>query len=184
MTDLDAKLARIKLLSVDVDGVQTDGGLYYAEDGTELRKFNVLDGFGLKMVQQAGLPVALITASKTPAIAKRGARLGLAHVHVGVGDKVAVLEDICAKMDIGLMDVAHIGDDLNDVPVLKRVGCPLSVANGRDAVKSVALWSTKAKGGDGAVRELCERILRARGIDPSDPDWAADFFADGAKVIT
>ena len=156
-------LGRVKMLSLDVDGVLTDGALYYAEDGSQIRKFHVRDGVGMKRVLAAGVEMALITASKTQAIRHRGEDLGIPHVILGVDDKEAALRGLCRDLGIGLSDVAHMGDDLNDVPVLRIVGCPLSVANGASEAKDAALYVTERAGGDGAVREVCDMLVAARG---------------------
>ncbi len=160
---LDA-LARVRLLSLDVDGVLTDGGLYYTESGEELRRFNVRDGLGIQMLGAAGLPVAVLTASATPAIAQRCRRLNVGLVRTGCTDKLTEVTAICAELGITLAEVAHMGDDLNDLPLLKAVGCPITVADGVEAVQEVALWATSRRGGDGAVREICDLLLARTGI--------------------
>lgn len=160
--DLDKRLKGLRLLSLDVDGVLTDGGLYYADDGSQLRKFNVRDGMGMKQVMAAGVEIALITASNTDAILKRAEGLGVAHVRMGADDKVAALSDVCTKLGIDLADVAHMGDDLNDLPVLGAVGLGMTVADGRPEVLAVAEFISDRAGGDGAVRDICDRILKAK----------------------
>ena len=112
------RLAGLKLLSLDTDGVLTDGGLYYTDDGEELRKFNVKDGMGMKRAQAAGVKIAIITASSTPSIAHRGNRLGVDYVFLDCEDKLQTLVRICDEMGIDLDQVGHVGDDLNDLPVL------------------------------------------------------------------
>ena len=160
--DLIQRLKGVRLLSLDVDGVLTDGSLYYAEDGSQLRKFNVKDGMGMKAVRKAGVEVAIITASKTAAIHHRGEVLGIPHVFVGVDDKLTTLNGLCATLGIGLDAVVHIGDDVNDLPVLRAVGLPITVADAVDPVLDVARYVTTRKGGEGAVREICDLIGRAR----------------------
>ncbi|MEQ8345585.1 MAG: HAD hydrolase family protein [Sneathiellaceae bacterium] len=156
------RLARIGLLSLDVDGVQTDGGLYYGEDGAELRRFHVHDGQGIKQVMAAGVEVAFVTASTTRAIGHRAERLGVRHAFLGVPDKEAALTALCRQLGLGLDRVAHIGDDVNDLGLLRLVGCPLTVANARPEVISACLYATATPGGAGAVREVCDLILHAR----------------------
>ncbi len=156
-------LGRVRMLSLDVDGVLTDGALYYAEDGSQIRKFHERDGVGMKRVLAAGVEMVLITASKTQAIRHRGKDLGIRHVILGADDKLAALSGLCRGLGIDLGDVAHMGDDLNDVPVLEAVGCPLSVANGAPEAKDAALYVTERAGGDGAVREVCDLLVAARG---------------------
>ena len=153
------RLSGIKLLSLDTDGVLTDGGLYYTDDGEELRKFNVKDGLGIQRVQAAGVKVAIITASSTPSIAHRGRRLGVDYVFLDCEDKLATLVRICDEMGIDLNQVGHVGDDLNDLPVFGAVGCPMTVADATDEALTLSLFVTKKKGGDGAVREICDLIV-------------------------
>jgi 3-deoxy-D-manno-octulosonate 8-phosphate phosphatase (KDO 8-P phosphatase) len=160
---LAGRLRDIRLLSLDVDGVLTDGGLYYADDGSQLRKFNVKDGMGMQMARKAGVEVAIITASDTPSITHRGHKLGLVEVHVGVEDKLAALTDIAARLGIPLSRVAHVGDDVNDIPVLEAVGLPMTVADAVPEVLRRVRHVTRRNGGQGAVREICDAIVAARG---------------------
>lgn len=155
-------LRSIRLLSLDVDGVLTDGGLYYADDGSQLRKFNVKDGMGMKMAREAGVEIAIITASDTPSISHRGTVLGIEHVHVGVEDKLATLGLVCSRLGIDISQVAHMGDDLNDLPVLETVALPMTVSDAVSEVLEKAAFVTERKGGDGAVREICDLIVAAR----------------------
>ena len=157
------RLKGVKLLSLDVDGVLTDGGLYYTDDGQQLRKFNVKDGMGLQRVRAAGVEVALISAAKAPAILRRGESLGLGHVLVGCEDKLAALANICGELGLDLADAAHMGDDLNDVAVLEAVGLPLSVADAVPEARAAAAYVTSRRGGDGAVREICDLMVAAHG---------------------
>lgn len=160
--DLVDRLARIGLLSLDVDGVQTDGGLYYTETGEELRRFHVHDGQGIKQVMAAGVEIAFVTASTTVAIRHRAERLGVRHMLLGVADKSAALRRLCDGLGLPLARVAHIGDDVNDLDLLRLVGCPLTVANARPEVRDACLYTTRAPGGAGAVREVCDLILQGR----------------------
>jgi len=156
------KLAGLKILSLDVDGVLTDGGLYYTESGEELRKFNVKDGMGMKRAQAAGVAVVIITTSATAAIAHRGRMLGVDHVYLECEDKLGQLVQLCDEMQVDLDQVAHVGDDLVDLPVLNAVGCPLTVADAVEPVKEAAIYVAAKNGGDGAVREICEMIYEAK----------------------
>ena len=160
--DLAKMLGRARLLSLDVDGVLTDGGIYYAEDGTRLHRFNVLDGVGIKRVQAAGVEVAMITAGASEAVRHRAHYLGVRYVFIGIADKLATLNDLCDGLGIGLDQVAHVGDDLNDLPVLEAVGLPLTVPGAVPEVRRRALYITKKEGGSGAVREICDLIVAAR----------------------
>ncbi|MBT3553477.1 MAG: HAD-IIIA family hydrolase [Rhodospirillaceae bacterium] len=159
---LRGRLAGLKLLSLDTDGVLTDGGLYYTDAGDEMRKFNVKDGMGMQMLRRAGVEVVIITASSAPAIAHRGHRLGLEHVYLETEDKLAALVGLCDKMGIDLDQVAHMGDDVNDLPVLQAVGCPLSVQDAMPMARDAALYVTKKNGGNGAVREVCDLIISVK----------------------
>jgi 3-deoxy-D-manno-octulosonate 8-phosphate phosphatase (KDO 8-P phosphatase) len=160
---LVARLKGVKLLSLDVDGVLTDGGLYYTNDGQQLRKFNVKDGMGLQRVRAAGVEVALISAAKAPAILHRAESLGLGYALVGCEDKLAGLANICGELGLDLVDAAHMGDDLNDLTVLEAVGLPLSVPDAVPEVRAVAAYITSRRGGDGAVREICDLMVAAHG---------------------
>jgi len=157
--DLVARFRNIKLLSLDLDGTLTDGGIYYAEDGSELRKYQVQDGYGILLVKDAGIEVALITRSDTPAIQKRIDRLKIKFGRMGVYEKLPVLKEICKELGIGLDQVCHVADDVNDMDLMETVGLPVAVANARPQVKKAAAYITQAKGGDGAVREVCDLLL-------------------------
>lgn len=156
-------LARVRLLSLDVDGVLTDGGLYYAADGSELRRFDVRDGVGIERAQGAGIVIAMISASTAPAIRHRAERLGVRYAFTGVGDKLAVLADLAEGLGIGLDEVAHVGDDVNDLPLLGAVGVALTVKGAPAIVHQRALYVTAAGGGAGAVREICDLLVESKG---------------------
>lgn len=157
-----SRLAQVKLLALDVDGVLTDGGLYYTESGEELKKFNVKDGLGLKLVMQAGIEVAIITTSTTPVTQHRAKKLGIPHVYLGAEDKLSVLIELCDRLGISLEQVAFVGDDIVDLPILKSIGCPITVADGMAQNKQHALLITELAGGQGCVREVCEWLLSVR----------------------
>ena len=154
-------LASIRLLSLDTDGVLTDGGLYFTETGQELRKFNVKDGLGIKLAMEAGVAVTIITASKTKAIEHRAKVLGIEHVYLETEAKLEKLTALAAQLGVPMSQVAHVGDDMNDLPVLEAVGCPMTVADGIETAKATARYVTKLKGGEGAVREICDMIVAA-----------------------
>lgn len=162
MIDPAAIRDRIRLVSLDCDGVMTDGTLFYGEDGRQWRAFHVHDGVGIRMLIEAGLEVAFITASRTEAIARRAEVLGVPHCLVGVGDKREALAGLCGRLGIALEAVAHMGDDLNDLPVLQAVGLPATVPNAVPAVHAVARYTTQRAGGAGAVREFAEWLLDGR----------------------
>lgn len=157
------KLAQIKLLVLDVDGTLTDGGLYYTDSGEEMKKFNVKDGQGLKLLMQAGVEVAIISASAATATQHRAQKLGIKQVFLGVEDKLTSLKQLCQTLAIDLSQVGYVGDDVNDLPPMEVVGCPMTVANGADANKACAVYITHLNGGEGAVREICDLILQAIG---------------------
>lgn len=155
-------LARVKLFSIDVDGVLTDGGLYYQDAGRIHRKYNVKDGVGIKRVMEAGVAVAIVSAGASGSVPERARTLGVEHVFTGVEDKLAAVSELCEALGIGLDAVAHIGDDLNDVPLMEAVGCPITVADAEQHAWEAALIVTERNGGDGAVREICDLLVQAR----------------------
>jgi 3-deoxy-D-manno-octulosonate 8-phosphate phosphatase (KDO 8-P phosphatase) len=157
------RLANIKLLTLDVDGVLTDGGLYYTEKGVLLRRFNVKDGQGIKRVMALGVTVALVSAGPAQSIRQRGEDLGIPYVYAGVGDKLARVKKLCRKIDLSLSNTAHVGDDLNDLPLMQAISCPLTVADAVPEVLEAAVYVTRRGGGAGAVREICDLIAVARG---------------------
>jgi 3-deoxy-D-manno-octulosonate 8-phosphate phosphatase (KDO 8-P phosphatase) len=149
----------VRLLSLDVDGVQTDGGLYYSESGEELRRFHVRDGVGIKQVLAKGLFVVFVTQSSTPSIAQRARRLGITCCLDGTDDKLEAVARYCAQLGIGLDKVAHMGDDVNDMELMRAVGCPVTVADARPEVVRIAVWTSTRQGGAGAVREFCDMLV-------------------------
>lgn len=153
------QLKTVKLLSLDVDGILTDGGLYYTETGDELRKFNVKDGMGMKNARAAGVELCIISASTTNAIQERGKRLGLTHVYTGAKNKIDILQKICEELNISLDNVAHMGDDLNDIPIMEKIGTPITVGDAMEEVKRKTVYITQKNGGQGAVREICDLLV-------------------------
>jgi 3-deoxy-D-manno-octulosonate 8-phosphate phosphatase (KDO 8-P phosphatase) len=164
-TELQVRLSQVKLLALDVDGVLTDGGLYYSNSGEELKKFNVKDGQGIKLVIQAGIEVVIISASNSAATLHRSKKLGIKRAFIGIEDKLATLEQICQELNLSLAQVAYVGDDLNDLPILKSVGCPLTVADAIPENKINAVYVTELPGGQGAVREICNLLLQVHQRD-------------------
>ena len=152
----------IKLALFDVDGVLTDGHLYYGPTGEALKVFNILDGHGLKMLAQSGVATGLLSGRRSEAAAARARELGIAHVILGSEDKLAHFERLRAELGLEAAQCAFVGDDLPDVAVLERCGFAVAVANAVPEVKAVAHLVTKASGGEGAVREFCEFVLRAK----------------------
>ncbi len=153
------RLGRVRLLSLDVDGVLTDGGLYYADDGSQLRKFNVKDGKGIKLAMKAGVAVAIVSAGTTPAIRLRAEGLGITHIRMGREDKLPALDEIRAAEGLDWDQVAHVGDDLNDLPAMEASGLGLAVADAVPEVLAAADWVTERPGGRAAVREICDLIV-------------------------
>jgi len=164
MNSLLAQRAKtIKLAIFDVDGVMTDGRLYFLADGSEFKTFNTLDGHGIKMLIASGVLTAIISGRTTPAVERRANNLGIQHVYQGREDKLAVLEELLAELGLDYSQVAYLGDDLPDLPVIRRVGLGMAVANAHSFVRQHAHGVTSARGGEGAVREFCELILDAQG---------------------
>jgi len=155
-------LRRVKLLSLDVDGVLTDGGIYYADDGNTYRKFNAKDGMGMVRLMNAGVQVTIISAGAPGGIEHRANRLSIKHVFTDVHDKLSVLKQLCSDLGIQMEDVAHMGDDVNDLTIMEQVGLSITVADAVDDVLDVADIVTKRNGGEGAVREICDAIIRLR----------------------
>jgi 3-deoxy-D-manno-octulosonate 8-phosphate phosphatase (KDO 8-P phosphatase) len=152
----------VRLLCVDVDGVLTDAGMYYGPDGEVLKKFNTRDGMGLARVREAGVAVAIISAEDSAIVHARAAKLEIVDVFAGVANKLHTLNDLCDRKKIEPDEVAYIGDDLNDLAVMESVGRACAVAAAVEPVKTIAHYVTQRRGGDGAVREVCELIIAAR----------------------
>jgi 3-deoxy-D-manno-octulosonate 8-phosphate phosphatase (KDO 8-P phosphatase) len=167
------QLARdVKLVVLDVDGVLTDGGLYYDQSGCIVKRFHVQDGLGIKMAAQAGLEFAVITGLDSPAVRRRVTELGIGHYHPGHHRKAPILRSIAEKTGISPQQMAYVGDDWVDAAPMSMVGLPLAVANARPEILKLAVWTTRANGGQGAVREAIDFILRAQGkLDLLWQDW-------------
>jgi 3-deoxy-D-manno-octulosonate 8-phosphate phosphatase (KDO 8-P phosphatase) len=155
-------LKRVRALVLDVDGVLTDGGMYYGPGGEGLKRFNVKDGMGLGLVLEAGIAVALISGEASEILRRRAEKLRIADVFVGVEDKLKTMEGFLAARKIPLEEAAYVGDDLNDLPPMTRVGLPIAVADAVPQVRKAARWITSRRGGDGAVREVCDALVDAR----------------------
>lgn len=162
------KALQVRLVVLDVDGVLTDGGVYIGAlpDGgvLELKRFDIQDGFGVKLLQWAGIPVALVSGRVSPATEIRGRELEVEELHQdGGAQKVRAIEEILERRGLRWDQVAMLGDDLPDLAALRRVGLPAAVANATEEVRRVACWVGTRRGGHGAVREFCEALLKARG---------------------
>jgi 3-deoxy-D-manno-octulosonate 8-phosphate phosphatase (KDO 8-P phosphatase) len=158
-----ARAARTKLMIFDVDGVLTDGGLYYGADGETIKRFNVMDGLGIKFLQQYGIVTAIISARQSPIVARRAADLGIAHVYQGSHNKDQALQNLLHITGQTLDSCGFLGDDVVDLPILTQVGFAASVANGHPEVTRRVHYVTRAAGGHGAAREICDLLLRAQG---------------------
>jgi 3-deoxy-D-manno-octulosonate 8-phosphate phosphatase (KDO 8-P phosphatase) len=153
----------IKLLLLDVDGVMTDGRITYDNDGGELKSFDVKDGHGLKLLQRAGFQVGIITGRQSEVVARRAAELGIELVYQGAKDKLVPFNDILEKLRLSPEEVAYVGDDVVDLPVMRRVGFAVTVADAVEDVKPYADLVTTHEGGRGAVREVCDLLLKKSG---------------------
>jgi 3-deoxy-D-manno-octulosonate 8-phosphate phosphatase (KDO 8-P phosphatase) len=160
---LKKKIAPIKLAIFDVDGVLTDGGLRYGPNGEELKVFNTLDGHGLKMLMDSGVSVAIISGRSSKALEKRAKDLGIKHLVMGVADKAIAYRAMLKKLKLSENEVASIGDDIVDLPILLHCGFSACVPSAPDDVKSRVDVITKKYGGHGASREFCEMIMRGQG---------------------
>lgn len=156
------RASRIRLLVLDVDGVLTDGGLFYGASGEETKRFHVHDGLALVAARKAGLQIAVLSSRASAAVTRRMTELGVSEVHQGVGDKAGALAALCERLGLRAADVAMMGDDLPDLAALGRVGLALAPANAVAEVKRAAHWVARRRGGDGAVREAVEMLLKAR----------------------
>jgi 3-deoxy-D-manno-octulosonate 8-phosphate phosphatase (KDO 8-P phosphatase) len=155
----------IRVLVLDVDGVLTDGQIHYSSDGEEMKSFSILDGLGIKLLRQSGIEVAIITGRRSVALERRVNELGIRHCVQGREDKLEALLELLQIMGLELSQAGYMGDDLPDLRAIAAAGLGLTVANASAEVARRAMWQSTARGGEGAVREACEMLLRARG------DW-------------
>jgi 3-deoxy-D-manno-octulosonate 8-phosphate phosphatase (KDO 8-P phosphatase) len=156
-------LSRIRLLLLDVDGVMTDGRIIYDSRGGEAKAFDVKDGHGLKLVQRAGIQVGIITGRQSAVVERRAAELGIELVYQGAKEKLPPFREILQRLALTPEEVAYAGDDIVDLPIMRRVGFPVTVADAVDEVKAAAHMVTRRAGGRGAVREICDHLLRESG---------------------
>lgn len=161
---MDEALKKIKLLLLDVDGVLTDGRIIYDDQGLETKFFNVKDGVGIRLLMKCGLEVGIITGRVSRVVQHRCANLGIKKVYQGVSNKVAVSKKIIKECSLLEEEVAYMGDDLPDIPLFDLVGVPIAVADAPEPVRKKALIVTQADGGRGAVREVCEMLLKAQDL--------------------
>jgi len=161
--DVRERAGRVRMMVFDVDGVLTDGSLWYGEAGEVCKRFHALDGYGLKMLMESGLHVALMTGRAGGIVARRAAELGIAEVIQGCRDKGAALSDLAARHHVALEQTGFMGDDLIDLPAMQKAGFAASVANAPSYVAQVAHWIASVPAGLGAARQCCDLILAAQG---------------------
>ncbi len=161
---MNERLQKIRCLLMDVDGVLTDGKLHFTSDGQEFKTFDVQDGHGIAMANRAGLLLGLVSGRPSKATEKRAADLGVNILKQAAVNKIDMVEEIKREHNLRDEEIAFIGDELVDLPVLRRAGLAIAVPNAVDEVKAIAHYTTKRRGGDGAVREVIEMILKARGL--------------------
>ncbi|MCM1128883.1 MAG: HAD hydrolase family protein [Oxalobacter formigenes] len=157
------KARRVRLMIFDIDGVMTDGKLHFGPEGETLKVFHVLDGHGIRLLQQSGIPAAIISARQSPMVLKRAQDLEISHVQLGIRNKLDAFTALLDKTGLAASDCGYMGDDVIDLPVLLRAGFSASVPNGHQEVRSRVDYVTQAPGGNGAVREICDLILKAQG---------------------
>lgn len=160
---ITAQAQQLKLLILDVDGVLTDGKLFFDQEGNEYKSFHAQDGHGIKLLQRYGTEVAVISGRKSNSVALRMQSLGINHVYQGHENKLSALEELLGHLQIGPEQAAHVGDDVLDLPIMSRVGLAIAVNDANPAVRQYAHWVTGRCGGHGAVREVCDLILQAKG---------------------
>jgi 3-deoxy-D-manno-octulosonate 8-phosphate phosphatase (KDO 8-P phosphatase) len=160
----EEKIKKIELLLLDVDGVLTNEAIIYNDDGKEIKAFNVKDGLGLRLLMNAGIKTGIVTGRRSNALSCRLRNLGVTLLYDGVSEKGSLLPTIVRDTGVSPENMAFIGDDLPDIPLLKRVGLPIAVRNAHELVIEICEIVTEKRGGEGAVREVCERILKTKGL--------------------
>jgi 3-deoxy-D-manno-octulosonate 8-phosphate phosphatase (KDO 8-P phosphatase) len=163
MRDIFERAARVRLVIFDVDGVLTDGSLYLGDDGQEYKAFHSRDGHGMAMLQESGVTVGIITGRSSQVVKLRMESLGVRQVYQGQRDKRAAYEQLKRDLGVGDDEVAFVGDDVVDLPVMSRVGLAIAVQDAHPAVKQHAHWQTPSAGGRGAARDVCELLMEAQG---------------------
>lgn len=163
LASIERRASHIKLLLMDCDGVLTDGRLWLLENGDEHKSFNTHDGLGLALLHRAGLKSGIITGRSSSAVTRRAAELGVEYVRQGDPEKTAAFEEVLRQADVTENEVAFVGDDLTDIPIMRRAEFAVAVANAVAETQAAAHYVTVAKGGHGAVREVIEMILKAQG---------------------
>jgi 3-deoxy-D-manno-octulosonate 8-phosphate phosphatase (KDO 8-P phosphatase) len=164
LKDILEKAARIRLLIFDVDGVLTDGSLFLGDDGQEYKAFNSRDGHGIKMLQKHGVMVAIITGRSSQVVEHRMRNLGVTHVYQGKLEKLPAFEELITSLGVTAGQTAYVGDDVVDLPVMRRVGLAIAVQDAHPLVVRHSHWQTPHGGGRGAARDACELIMEAHGV--------------------
>ncbi len=164
MPNIIEKARNIALVIFDVDGVMTDGSLLFGDDGQEYKTFNSLDGHGLRMLQECGIKVAVITGRKSSVVKHRMTDLGVTLLYQGYRDKKPAFEALLKKVNLSHDQIAYVGDDVVDLPIMSQLDFSIAVQNAHPFVKQHAHWITEHRGGHGAVRDVCEFILDAKGL--------------------
>jgi 3-deoxy-D-manno-octulosonate 8-phosphate phosphatase (KDO 8-P phosphatase) len=159
----EVSAADIRIIVSDVDGVWTDGKIVYSGEQREIKNFNVRDGLGAKLAQRAGLKIVLITSRRSPALIRRARELGIDELHQGAANKLAECEQVATKLGAGFEQILYVGDDLPDLAPMLRAAISAAPADAAAEVRAAAAWKLDARGGEGAFREVVERLLRARG---------------------
>lgn len=163
MQEILDRAVHIKLVVFDVDGVLTDGSLYLGDDGQEYKAFNSKDGLGMKMLQATGVDIGIITARQSDVVRIRMESLGIRHVYQGRQEKLPAFEELKQKLQLGDEQIAYVGDDVVDLPIMRRVGLAITVQDAHRLVTEHAHWQTRARGGRAAAREVCELLMEAQG---------------------
>jgi 3-deoxy-D-manno-octulosonate 8-phosphate phosphatase (KDO 8-P phosphatase) len=164
MKDILEKASRIRLVVFDVDGVLTDGSLFVGDDGQEYKAFHSRDGHGIKMLMGHGVDVAVITGRTSRVVEHRMKNLGISHVYQGKLEKLPAFQELIRKLGISEEQTAYVGDDVVDLPVMRRVGLAIAVQDAHPLVRQHSHWQTPNAGGRGAARDVCELIMEARGV--------------------
>lgn len=163
ISDAEKRLRNIKLLLLDVDGVMTDGSIVYNGSGEEIKSFSVKDGLGIRMLMETGVNIGIVTGRSSDALYHRCKNLHIQIIFDGISDKASALDKITEKTGIKEERIAYIGDDLPDIPIMRKVGTPVAVAGAHEEVIEAAHIVTSLEGGKGAIREVCEAIIKAQG---------------------
>ena len=160
LLDKDPDTKKIKMFLTDCDGCLTDGGMYYSENGDELKKFNTKDGMGLSNIRNKGVVTGIITGENTKIVERRAEKLHINELHQGVTDKLSLVRELAKKYHVSLEEVAYVGDDVNDIPVMEQVGFPCTVNDANSKVKELATYISSYNGGDGAIRDIIEHLFK------------------------